>query len=142
MSYATILERAAELLSTPDFTGITVQVGRPVNQNVNLCPWIGIYAAPAIYDPMTLGGAENMDAEISVDFIIQVVGGEQAIQTEQRMDEIIAKVFSAVKSSQVWKGTITMVTGFETNPGVRPVGDGGANFRETVVTLKGTLINQ
>ena len=89
--------------------------GQYVNQVAKNAPWCGVYRAPVVYEPRTLGrGANNWEGTPEFRVVIQASsfkdGGEDC---EDVLESQVVEVLDALESDLTIGSTVDMITKIE-----------------------------
>lgn len=89
---------------------LEIEVGEQVNEDVNRCPWAGIYRQGIRYPSRTLGaGSGYRQQRIGIVIVLQHADTSSGRQCSQRLEDLIKKTMSALLSDESLRGLVDIL---------------------------------
>lgn len=113
VNVATITDALVQLL-TDALPNVEVGRAEALNEDINHCPWIGVYRDTVRYQIKTLGFGNGMRDQL-VNLVVAVQQGDpdSGEKCEDRLEELLAQVCGAILSDATLRGTVHVITDFE-----------------------------
>lgn len=97
----------------PDLEGATVTLGEVINEDVNVCPWLGIYRTGVVY-PSRVAGAGSGYRRNNVGLLIMAQeSGESGEECAKNLEALIQNVVRVLMNDESLKGNVDVLDGFE-----------------------------
>ena len=96
--------------SDSEFNGVEIERGDFVNENVQRCPWIGVYRRSIDYDPETLGdGPDYWTATMTVQIVAQVTNFKGGDAAEDDLETLVKQIIDKIVEDTTLSSNIDMV---------------------------------
>jgi hypothetical protein len=105
------LTKAVEdiLNNTQDFDQVTVCRGEPINDDPNMCPWVGIYRREQSLMPRTLGmGQGHRRDQVRLVIAVQDTSLADGGDCEDRVDKLVKDTVDAILGDATIGGLVDM----------------------------------
>ena len=100
----------AAVTADPVFLDLMVERGEVVNENPQMCPWLGIYPRSIDYTPETLGmGPDYWTGTVMVQFVLQVANLESGAAADDDLEAWIEKLVDKMVEDTTIKSTVDMI---------------------------------
>ena len=92
----------------------TVEHSEYVNNDPDKTPWVGVYKAPIVFDPNSLGRhGQSWKGTLACQVFIQASHGDDAGECSKLLGEMEYNILNAIWSDPKIDGNISMITGLE-----------------------------
>lgn len=101
------------MMDDPDFEEATVTLGEVINEDVNACPWLGIYRTGVVYPSRTAGvGAGYRRNNVGLLIMAQEMATD-GDECAKKLEALIQNVVRVLMNDESLKGNVDVLDGLE-----------------------------
>ncbi len=101
--------------------GLTIQHAEPINRDISLTPWLGIYPGRLQLKPHTLGGSKLWQSQLEMLLYLQDSSHKSSQDASKRLYKIQNLLLSALYSNLLLSGVLLAMEEMEISPFQRDI---------------------